>query len=115
MAILVWSFMSASQQTSIMVKEICKRTWNLARTASSFFFVPLILHRSCTYDRAFWADDLFACLVTSANTESDISVSSLNIECQHHSTKGCGREIHTCGVPQYSSSIVLMILLNQSD
>src|SRR5258708_10496367 len=114
MAILVWSFMSASQRTSIVVKEICKHTWNLVRTASSFFFIPSILPGSCTYDRAFRADDLCARLVTSADTESDISISSLNIECQHHSTEGCGREIRTRGAPRYSSSIVLMILLNQS-
>src|SRR5258708_32437938 len=115
MAILVWSFMSASQRTCIIVKGILEHTWNLARTASSSFFIPSIFLGSRIYDRTFRVDDRCERLVTSADTESDISVSILNIEFQHHSTEGLGREIRYCGTPQYSSSIVLMILLNQSD
>ena len=73
----------------IIVKGIYEHTWNLLRTASSFFFIPSILLGSRIYDSAFRAVDRFARLVTAADTKSDISVSSLKIECQHHSTGGC--------------------------
>src|SRR6266436_7941275 len=104
--------MSPSQRTCIVVKGVYEHTWNLLRTASSFFFIPSILSGSRIYDRALRAVDRFARLVTAADTKSAISVSSLKIECQHHSTEGCGREICTCGARRYSSSIVLMILLD---
>ncbi len=115
MAILVRSFTSASQRMCIVVKGICERTWNLPRMASSSFFISLILPGSRTYDRTFRIDDRFSRLFTSADTEFDIFVSSLKIECQHHSNEGCGRELCTRWAPWYSASIVLMILLNQSD
>ncbi len=75
----------------LVVKEIHKHTWNLTRTASSFFFIPSIFPRSCIYDRAFQNDDQSAHFFT----ESDISISSLKVKCQH-STEGHGREISTC-------------------
>ncbi len=114
MARLVLSFTSPSQRTCIIVKGICEHTANLLRMASSSFFIPSIFPGSRIYDRAFRADDRFARLVSSASTESDIPFSSLKIECQHHSTEGCGREICTCRAHRYSSSMVLMILLDQS-
>ena len=79
---LVLSFTSASQQTCIRSKRTCEHTWNLPRTASSSFFIPLIFPGSRIYDRAFRANDRFARLVSSASTSSDIPLSSLKIECQ---------------------------------
>jgi len=111
---LVLSFTSASQRTCIRSKRICEHTWNLPRTASSSFFIPLILPGSRIYDRAFRADDRFARLVSSASTSSDIPLSSLKIECQQHSSEGCEREMCTRRARRYSSSILLMILLDQS-
>ena len=114
MARLVLSFASASQRTCIVVKGICEHTANLTRTASSSFFIPSILPGSRMYDRAFRADDRFVRLVSSPSTESDIPFSSLKIECQYHSTEDCGREICTRRAHQYSSSMVPMLLLDQS-
>src|SRR5258705_9144398 len=101
--------MFASQRMCIIVKEICEHTWNLTKTASSFFFIPSIFPGSCIYDRALRNDDQPAQFFT----ESDISISSLKVECQH-STQGRGREISTCRAHQYSFSMVLIILLGQN-
>src|SRR5258708_5210394 len=94
----------------LVVKEIHKHTWNLTRTASSFFFIPSIFPGSRIYDRAFRNDDRSVRF----STESDISISSLKVGCQH-STEGRGREISTCRARQYSFSMVLIILQGQND